>query len=176
MARAGIVEGYLHVCRKKGCQHAEQVPDNRLRRCPDHGVRLWPKPVVRKITFHHLRHTAGSLFLMSGVPLEVVQKMLRHTDPKITSGVYGHLLMKYQRDAIAKARLLPASMLSSKPTAPYGAAPGARNDLSLGAYLVPEQGKGRRTAGTGEQKAQSVPALELERETGFGPATLSLGS
>jgi integrase len=45
------------------------------------------KPLVRRIAFHHLRHTAGSLFLMSGVPLEVVQRMLRHTDPKITSGV-----------------------------------------------------------------------------------------
>ena len=93
MARAGIVEGYLHVCRKQGCQYEERADDNTERLCPEHRIRLWPKPVVRRITFHHLRHTAGSLFLMSGVPLEVVQKMLRHTDPKITAGVYGHLLM-----------------------------------------------------------------------------------
>jgi hypothetical protein len=93
MARAGIVEGYLHVCRKQGCRYEERAADDRERRCPEHGYRLWPKPLVRRIAFHHLRHTAGSLFLMAGVPLEVVQRMLRHTDPKITSGVYGHLLL-----------------------------------------------------------------------------------
>jgi integrase len=176
MARAGIVEGYQHVCRRMGCQYTEQAPDARVRRCPDHGIRLWPKPVVRKLTFHHLRHTAGSLFLMSGVPLEVVQKMLRHTDPKITSGVYGHLLMKYQRDAIGKARLLSPEVLSSQSAAPHGAAPGARTDLSLGAHLFPEQGKGRKMTGTTDEKALMVPAVRLERETGFEPATLSLGS
>ncbi len=89
MARAGIVEGYLHVCRKKGCRHEERAADLEQRKCPEHGMTLWPKPIVRKITFHHLRHTTGSLFLMSGVPLEVVQKMLRHADPKMTSEVYG---------------------------------------------------------------------------------------
>jgi hypothetical protein len=63
---------------------------------------------------------------MSGVPLEVVQKMLRHNDPKMTAGVYGHLLMTYQRDAIAKARLLSPDLLSSWSGAePHEAAPGA---------------------------------------------------
>jgi integrase len=113
MARAGIVEAYLHVCRKKGCQHQERAGDREARECPEHGMRLWPKPLVRKITFHNLRHTSGSLLLMSGVPLEVVQRMLRHTDPKITSGVYGHLLMNYQREAISRARLVPRDVLSS---------------------------------------------------------------
>jgi len=176
MARAGIVEGYLHVCRKKGCGYEEKAADNRERKCPDHGVRLWPKPVVRRLTFHHLRHTAGSLFLMSGVPLEVVQKMLRHNDPKITSGVYGHLLMSYQRDAIGKARLLSPEILSSWGGEPQEAAPGAGTDLSLGAYLVPGQGEGRKKAGTRQAKAQEFRPRRLERETGFEPATLSLGS
>jgi hypothetical protein len=111
MARAGIVEGYLHVCRRQGCRHEERAADDGERRCPEHGYRLWPKP-IRQITFHHLRHTAGSLFLMAGVPLEVVQRMLRHTDPKITSGVYGHLLLSYQREAIGRARLLPPELLA----------------------------------------------------------------
>jgi hypothetical protein len=126
--------------------------------------------------FHHLRHTAGSLFLMSGVPLEVVQKMLRHADPKITSGVYGHLLMSYQRKAIAKARLLPAEILSGRPGKPQLPAPGAPGDLSLATYLLPARsGEGGR-AGTAKRKALAIPALGMERETGFGPATLSLGS
>jgi integrase len=177
MARAGIVEGYLHVCRKKGCRHEEKAPDNEARKCPEHGVRLWPKPIVRRPTFHHLRHTAGSLFLMSGVPLEVVQKMLRHNDPKITAGVYGHLLMDYQRDAIAKARLLSPELLSARGAAgALEAAPGARRHLSLGAYLVPAGVEGMKKAGSLGRNPQELPALKMERETGFGPATLSLGS
>ncbi len=176
MARAGIVEGYLHVCRTKGCQHQERATENAERRCPDHGVRLWPKPIVRRITFHHLRHTAGSLLLMSGVPLEVVQKMLRHTDPKITSGVYGHLLMSYQRDAIAKARLVPAEVLSSAAVEPQLTAPDAPTALSLGATWVTEGTEGMKRAGTARRKPLAVPALGLERDTGFGPATLSLGN
>ncbi len=102
--------------------------------------------------------------------------MLRHTDPKITSGVYGHLLMNYQRDAIAKARLLSPEVLSSWGAEPQEAAPGARSDLSLGAYLVPGRTNGTKKAGTPGQKPQEIPACNLERETGFEPATLSLGS
>jgi integrase len=118
MARAGVVEGYLQVCRKKGCQHEEWAADNTERSCPKHAIRLWlwPKPIVRKITFHHLRHTAGSLFLMSGVPLEVVQKMLRHTDPKITEGrillrrcpARGGAVLRRERPASARPLLHPA--------------------------------------------------------------------
>jgi integrase len=177
MARAGIVEGYLHVCRKHGCGHEEKASDSTERKCPDHGVRLWPKPIVRRITFHHLRHTAGSLFLMSGVPLEIVQKLLRHNDPKITAGVYGHLLMKYQREAIAKVRLLSPELLSSRGGAgPHEAARNAPDDLSLGAYLVPGPGEARKETGTAKQHSSELPALGMERETGFEPATLSLGS
>jgi integrase len=90
MARAGIVEGYLHVCRKKGCKHEEKASDNHERKCREHGVRLWPKPNVRRLTLHHLRHTSGSLFHMSEGPLEVVQRMLRHTgthrSPRASTG------------------------------------------------------------------------------------------
>ena len=109
---------------------------------------------------------------MSGVLLEVVQKMLRHTDPKITASGYGHLLMKYQRDAIAKALLVPSEILSGKPGELRGAAPGASNDPLL---LVPTGPRCEGRAGTGGKKPLSVPALGMERETGFGPATLSLG-
>jgi hypothetical protein len=41
--------------------------------------------------FHDLRHSTATLILEAGVPLATVQKFLRHTDPKITSEVYGHI-------------------------------------------------------------------------------------
>jgi len=68
MARAGIVENYVHVCRRPGCVHKETAPHNSKRTCPVHGTLLSPKPTVRRLTFHSLRHTTASLFLMLGVP------------------------------------------------------------------------------------------------------------
>jgi hypothetical protein len=50
---------------------------------------LWPKPQVRRIRFHDLRHTTAALLLRAGVPLASVQKLLRHRDPRITVEVYG---------------------------------------------------------------------------------------
>ena len=38
MARAGIVEGFLHVCRRQGCRHEERAADDGERRCPEHGL------------------------------------------------------------------------------------------------------------------------------------------
>jgi integrase len=85
MARADIVLGYTHVCRKRGCKHREEAPDAELRRCPTHGHTLWPKLNVRPIGFHDLRHTTASLLQQSNVPMAVVQKVLRHRDPRLTS-------------------------------------------------------------------------------------------
>jgi integrase len=39
LGRAGIVQGYTHVCRKKACGYSEQAPDAGQRRCPEHSVR-----------------------------------------------------------------------------------------------------------------------------------------
>jgi integrase len=46
LAHAGIVEGWEHVCRKKGCGFAEPAPDDQVRRCPTHRMKLWPKAKV----------------------------------------------------------------------------------------------------------------------------------
>ena len=59
LAHAGIVEGWEHVCRKQACGYAELAPDDQLRRCPRHGMKLWPKAKVRPIRFHDLRHHAA---------------------------------------------------------------------------------------------------------------------
>lgn len=96
MGRAGIATGWRHVCRRKGCRHVETVPDKGPRRCPEHGMKLWPKPIVRPIRFHDTRHTTGSLLTMAGANPRAVQKLLRHSDSRMTE-IYAHLAPEYLR-------------------------------------------------------------------------------
>jgi integrase len=50
------------------------------------------------VTFHGLRHTAGSTMLAAGVPLIVVSRQLGHATPHVTAQVYAHLLSDSQLD------------------------------------------------------------------------------
>src|SRR3954465_2358758 len=84
-----------------------------------------PRAIPRHLRFHDLRHTTASLLLNAGVDPFAVQRILRHTDPRITTEVYGHLVPGYLRDAINKlplagtAALLPGKRDSEK-EAPLG--------------------------------------------------------
>src|SRR5204863_6607233 len=44
---------------------------------------------------HELRHTFGSVLIMSGANLVSVQKLLGHSNPKITAETYAHLAPDY---------------------------------------------------------------------------------
>jgi integrase len=103
LARAEIVLGYVHRCRgrkEKPCRHEEAHPDRAPRRCPTHGILLWPKARVRAVRWHDLRHSTASLLNVAGVSLAEAQKILRHSDPKLTAEIYTH---------VEKARLRAAS-------------------------------------------------------------------
>jgi integrase len=52
--------------------------------------------------FHSLRHGAASALLADGATPAVVQKQLRHSDARITLGIYGHVVNDQQRDAVEK--------------------------------------------------------------------------
>lgn len=58
----------------------------------DEFYRLCEVAKVRKIKFHGLRHTAGSLWLESGVSLLTVSRWLGHSSMRTTEGIYIHLL------------------------------------------------------------------------------------
>jgi len=47
-----------------------------------------------------MRHGATSALLADGATPAVVQKQLRHSDPRITLGIYGHVIGNQQRDAV----------------------------------------------------------------------------
>jgi len=50
---------------------------------------------------HELRHSAASLMLAQGVPIEVVAQILGHSSIRITADVYGHILAPQQESAAA---------------------------------------------------------------------------
>jgi integrase len=54
----------------------------------------------RKIDIHSLRHTFGSRLARNGVGLVQVQRLMGHSDPKLTAQVYTHLDVEDLRQAV----------------------------------------------------------------------------
>ena len=50
------------------------------------------KAGLRKIRFHELRHTFGSLLIQSGASLVYVKEQMGHSSIQITVDTYGHLI------------------------------------------------------------------------------------
>jgi integrase len=71
---------------------------NKLREKQLHS--LLAKLGIPRDGFHSMRHGATSSLLADGVTPAVVQKQLRHSDPRITLGIYAHVVGSQQRDAV----------------------------------------------------------------------------
>lgn len=100
MGRAGIVTGYKHVCRRKGCGFHETRETPSDSKCPKCSMKLWVKPIPKNLRFHDTRHSTAAILLKLKVPLAIVQKVLRHSDPAITSNTYGNIGVDDLRDAV----------------------------------------------------------------------------
>jgi integrase len=163
---SGIVEGWEHVCRKKGCGHSELAADENLRRCPTHGMKLWPKARVRPIRFHDLRHTTASLLMMAGVNPAAVQRILRHSDPRITTETYGHLEPNYLRNEIDRLRFgtAPAASLSSDSQAVTS------SGSQLVTALLPLGGTASSEPSTDSEIPEGFSLSSLAGWTGLEPA------
>jgi integrase len=198
LARAGVVEGYTHKCRRKSCCFSERHADAALRHCPTCNMKLWPKAHVRRIRFHDLRHTTASLLMMAGANPAAVQRILRHSDPRITTEVYGHLSPGYLRDEVNRLRFEPAGEL---PDAHVGAAavcadevaesrrgaaerraertpqtqPQAVNGEAFGAPLVHTASEASLAALRPSDIPERFPAVLSARPAGFEPATYGSG-
>lgn len=73
---------------------------------PIHGPNLLPpfydhleQLGLPRIPWHGLRHSAASVMLEAGVPIEVVSRVLGHSTIRVTMDVYGHLTEKVLRQA-----------------------------------------------------------------------------
>ncbi|WP_030217045.1 tyrosine-type recombinase/integrase [Streptomyces sp. NRRL WC-3626] len=74
---------------------------------------------LRTIRFHDLRHSTATLLLEQGVDLVVIKELLGHAHIGVTAGVYAHVRLRLQRQAIDTLgnALNPTDTLDDPPTA-----------------------------------------------------------
>ena len=145
LARAGLVNGYDHGCRRckaRGSPHVEHHADAARRHCPVCHMKLWPKPVHRRIRFHDLRGTTATLLARGGAPLVVAQRIMRHTDPRLTSNVYSRVDLNDLREGLNRIAIpaMPTLAIASaasplvpavSPRAPLGKTKGRGSTQKL---------------------------------------------
>ena len=133
LARAGLVTGYDHICRRckaKGTPYVERHADATLRHCPRCQMKLWPRPLKSKMRFHDLRHTAATIMLRAGVDPHRVQRVVRHASVTTTTGTYAHLAIEDLRDAVSKIGPQPSepSPVADRLRTSVGTAPAVNED------------------------------------------------
>jgi integrase len=80
---------------------------------------LWPvldKLKLPRGGMHAFRHAHASMLMDVGAPATVTKEQMRHSDARITLGVYGHVIGDAQREAVDKVgELLRPEMRPSAP-------------------------------------------------------------
>jgi integrase len=127
LKRAGLIEGWRYSCRR--CLHRSKKPGSTVKphqefhteedthRCPQCSMLLYPHAVVREIKAHDMRHTCATLLLKAGVPVQHVQRIIRHASIKITVDTYGHLLTEDLRAGVEKLGPQPVHTTKKHQTA-----------------------------------------------------------
>ncbi len=95
MVKAGIIEGWQHVCRRKGCGFRVRRDNDVVTKCPKElapgkvcGFALWPKPILPYRRFHDLRSTYGTHAYERTGDVRYVQATLGHSTPALTESRY----------------------------------------------------------------------------------------
>lgn len=80
---------------------------------------LWPALDKLKLPrggMHAFRHCHASMLMDVGAPATVTKEQMRHSDARVTLGVYGHVIGDAQREAVDKVgELLRPEMRSNAP-------------------------------------------------------------
>ena len=173
LRRAGIVEGYVHKCRR--CGHSEESREGEVRRCPECKMKLWTVGRVAPFRFHDLRHTTASLLIMSGVSPVAVQRILRHTDIRVTTDVYGHLAPEYLQQEIDhlsfRPKPAPGNVPAENRAAMVAGAKSPSPTLRFGSPVIPEAPKCSSPAPGGVRKTSSNRKVVSVGAAGFEPTT-----
>ena len=119
---------------------------------------------MRPIRFHDLRHIYASVLLMLGANLVSVQRLLGHSDPKITERRYGHLLPDFMRAEVNRLRFGLDRLLQSGGASQALAAARSR-ELHLD--YIPARARRTRPGPPGFLRA--IPASWMTGCTGLEP-------
>ncbi len=144
LVRAGLVEKYVLHCRGWKCGYREEAAESASKRCPKCDLPLWSKAIPRDVGFHGLRHSTATLLLKAKVPYAIVQRIMRHRDPRLTTETYGHLEVDDMRIALDEL----AERTAPAPTQTVAV---ASDRESFGAYLVPSQPESGERSSAGRQ-------------------------
>ncbi len=97
-----------------------------------------------QLDFHSLRHTTGSWLAASGVPLKVIQQILRHSTFGLTADRYTHVELEVMAEALAKMPdIAPQQSTGTARTIPALSQQDARigADLHFSSLGAPEGGQ-----------------------------------
>lgn len=124
-------------------------------------MKLWPKALVRPIRFHDLRHTTANLLLMAGANPASVQRILRHSDSRITTEVYGHLVPDSRRAEIDRLAFGISPTVSKGLPESKGSPEVAMLPADLATSVLPPAGNRPRNATSDETEARDSERLNL---------------
>jgi integrase len=90
MAEAGVgITGFVHHCGAWHCKSVVRAADDKPRAFERHRLeQMLVRREVRPLGFHDLRRSHVSLLAHAGVSTAVTQKLMRHSDPKLTERIY----------------------------------------------------------------------------------------
>ena len=99
-----------------------------------------PFPRDTPLRFHDLRHTTATLLFQAGVDPYRVQRILRHSDVRVTTMVYGHLVVDDLREAVAK---LPSMPMLAPPTKPVALLPPPKGEKRVAMAIAARRASSR---------------------------------
>jgi integrase len=160
LKRAAVVLGYDYVCRRKGCGFSELRLEAAEDRCPHCSMRLWLKPVPKKVRFHDLRATFATLLHERTGDIRLVQQLLGHSSPTITASTYAAIRDDYAREAV--------NLLRFEPEPPS-------TEVAVGKAVANDCDNPR----SGEQPSRQLaaaPIISAARAGGVEPSTFGSGA
>lgn len=157
LRRLGIVRGYNHVCRRKGCGFKEQRADNAVKPCPKCAFQLMPVGIYADFSFKDLRSTFGTFATEMTGDIRFTQQGLGHGDVKITEKHY--------------ARYRPERLLAQADQIRFQKP--ALASVTHPALTGPQNDEGPRSP-EGLQVA-AVAGESAARDTGFEPVAFGSG-
>jgi integrase len=86
--RAGLIQGFNVSCRRKDCGFRERRAQGEAGQCPRCGFKLTVSAVPIKFTFKDMRSTHATLLYEATGDIRHVQRVLGHSDPRLTERVY----------------------------------------------------------------------------------------